>query len=271
MGKLIVFWSPWHGQAKVTASMGAVGVQLNRISGQRVVLTHSQFDMADLEGMFNRLDEEKRKLLYMNSGLSAAILRFKQSKMTKNAIEQCMVPLTSTGLYLLPGTEQSAMVAQETEIMSIVQTLLVKNVPEHYDWTLVDALSGNNPLSLKLLEAADVIVVTLSQNTATWEGYFNGTTPFGGKDNVFYLLGGYDASSVNNLKKFSHLYHIPEAQIGGIPYCSGYMDAISAGTAAQFIYMNENAKKRDENYIFVSESRRVAEKIKLFAERRKVE
>lgn len=269
MGNLIVFWSPWHGQAKVTASMGALGVQLNRVSGESVVMTHSQFDMADLEGMFNRLDEDKRKLLYMNSGLSAAIMRFKQQKLTAEMIGQCMVPLTSTGLFLLPGTEQSAAVAQETEISAIVHTLLARDIPGYYDWTLVDVLSGNNPLSLQLIDAADVVVVTLSQNTATWEKHFENQSGISGRENIFYLLGGYDPFSKNSVKKYSRAYGIPEERVGVVPYCVGYMDAISAGTAAQFHFFNESAKKKDENYLFVKECRKTAEKIKAFTEGRK--
>ena len=269
MGKMIVFWSPWHGQAKVTASMGAVAIQLNRISKERVVMTHSQFEMADLEGMFNRMDPEKRKLLYINSGLSAAILRFKQSKLTEDAIEQCLIPVTSTGLYLLPGTEQSAAVVQETDTSDIVRTLLARDIPNHYEWVCVDLLSGNNPLSMQLIEAADVVVVTLSQNAATWEGYFkNSPAPFK-KDNVFYLLGGYDANSRNNEKRFMQLYskYVTEDRVGVVPYCTGYMDAISSGTAMTFHYVNENVKKNEENFCFIKECAQTAEKLIAFAER----
>ena len=273
MGKLVVFWSPWHGQAKVTASMCAVGLQCNRLRNDKVVMTHSQFDMSDLEGMFGRMDKYRRSLLYDNSGLSAAVLRFKQARLTEDAIEQCMIPVTSTGLYLLPGTQQNSGMVKESDTTDIVYTLLARDIPKYYDWTLVDTLSGMNTLSMNLIDAADVVVVTLSQNVATWEGFFDSVTPLLSKENVFFLLGGYNPDSNYNMKSFIHMNreYVTEANVGVVPYNVGYMDAISAGTVVRFFYSNEYATKKEENYYFIEETRRTADKIMLFTERRCVE
>lgn len=270
MGKLVVFWSPWHGQAKVTASMCAIGLQCNRLRKERVVMTHSQFGMSDLEGMFGRMDKYRRRLLYDNSGLSAAVLRFKQARLTEDSIEQCMIPVTSTGLYLLPGTQQDSGMARESDTTDIIYTLLARDIPKCYDWTLVDVLSGPNALSMKLIDVADAVVVTLSQNVATWEGFFESVTPLLSKRNVFFLLGGYDPNSNYSVKNFLHMNkeYVTEANIGVVPYNVGYMDAISAGTVVRFMYSNENATRKEENYYFMEETKRTAEKLMLFAERR---
>ena len=269
MGKLIVFWSPWHGQSKVTASLAATAVHLNQINEESVVVTHSQFGMANLEDMFNKMEQRKRRFLYSNSGLSAAILRFKQSRLTKESVDQCLVPITTTGLFLLPGTEQSMDIVQETDTADIVFTLLAREVPKHYDWVMVDALSGNNSLSMKLIEAADVVVVNLSQNATVWETFFKDRKDIVEKKNVFYILSGYEPSSKCNVKNFikENAEYVKDEQVGIIPYNVGYMDAISFGSVARYLYSNEDAEKDDENYYFIKECKKTAEKIKKLAEK----
>ena len=271
MGKLIVFWSPWHGQAKVTASMGAIASTLHHQTKESVVMTHTQFGMADLEGMFNfRMEEEKRRTLYESFGLSSLVLRFKQSWLTDEIVEQALLPVTaSTNLYLLPGTTQSAEVVRETDAEAVLHTILARDLKKSNEWVFVDASSGDNSLTKKLVDSADAVVVTLSQNVATWDRYFDEEGWLFEKKNIFYILGGYDQESRFNKRNFIRMYsdYVSDENVGVIPYNVGFMDAISLGSVARFLYANESVHKKDSNYYFVQECKVTAEKLKEFVEK----
>lgn len=264
MGKLVVFWSPWHGQAKVTASMAAVAASMQKITKERVVVTHSQFNMADLEGMFNRLDYSRRNVYYDTIGLSGLILRFMQRPVTRDDIDQCSVLLPFTdGLYLLPGSSKNTDAIRGTDTEDIIEKLLTAKIPEGFGWTFVDTASGNNALSERLIDAADVVVIVLSQNAATWDGLFEKNKERMKKGNLFFLLGGYEPLSKYSVQAFirEHSPYANRKNTGVIPQSVGYMDAVSSGSVMRFFAANANAKKADENAEFMEACRSFAEKL----------
>lgn len=272
MGKLVVFWSPWHGQAKVTANMSAVACLLNNDTKDRVIMSHSQFGMADLEGMFNyRMRTEKRKTIYENCGLSALVTRVKQSWVTEEIIESCLLPVTGTdnGLYLLPGTEEhfDALKASDTE--ELVFALLGRDIKENYEWLFVDASAGKNNLSMRLMDVADVVVVNLSQNIATWDKFGKEYSELAKKKNTLFVIGGYDDESRYNKRNLARMYpsFVTGKNLGVVPQNTGLMDAISDGSVAKFVYSNEGAKKGDENYDFITECRKVGNMIRDVAQK----
>lgn len=270
MGKLVVFWSPWHGQAKVTANMGAVACLLNNDTNERVIMTHSQFGMADLEGMFNfRMEREKRKTIYENTGLSALLLRVKQSWLTEDIIEQCLMAVaSSTGLYLLPGTEEHFDVLKESDTEELVFALLGGDIKKYYEWVFVDASAGNNPLSMRLIDAADVVVVNLSQNVATWDKFMREYSSLAKKPNVVFVVGGYDDNSKYNRRNLIRMYeNLNPKNVGVVPNNTGYMDAISDGAVARFVFANEGVRKGEENYDIISECREIGKMIRSIAQK----
>lgn len=264
MGKLIVFWSPWHGQARVTASMGATAIMMQELTGEKVIMTHTQFGMADLEGCFDaRRSDTKRRMLYDGAGLQALILNFKQNKLTKEQVERCAMPMLQEGLYLLPGVEQSQDLTADEDMEKILETILIRAVVPTYDWTFVDLASGGNRLSRRLMEQADLVVVALSQNTATWSAFLKEWGSLAAKTNIFYVLGGYKKESKYTIKRFQRMFHAYTAsnRCGIIPDCTDYMDALSEGQAGAFFLMNRQVKKRERNFEFMQECKETVQKL----------
>ena len=269
MGKIVVFWSPLHGQARVTASMGAVAMALSELQGERVVMTHTQFGMADMEGMFDlRIKEEQKQVLYESAGLNALILNFKQAELTKESIERCSIQVQNADkLFMLPGLTKEAALLQGDELEDMLEYILTERVTEGYDWIFMDLASGKNTFSKRLMEKADVIVITLSQNVATWETLFQEYKDLTEKDNVFFLFGSHKASSKFNVKNFKRMYrrYVDGENSGVVPDCVGYMDAISDGLVSTFYLMNENVKRKEENFTFITECKESAKKIRALA------
>lgn len=268
MGKLIVHWSPLHGQAKTTSSMGAVALAMNYITGERVCLTNTQYGLSDLEGMFdNRMDSDKKQVIYQAAGLSALITNIKRERLTKEDVEASVMPTLIKNVGLLPGVELKTRMSADNETDMIIYKILTDAVKKCYDWTFVDLAAGYAPQSKSFIDVADVVVVTLSQNKAMWEMFFEKYRYIAEKDNVFFLIGGYNPDSTYNYKNFVRMYqdfNVNLKRVGIVPECVGFMDAISEGTVPNFFVMNRKSTRKDENYEFMQECLSTATKLKSF-------
>lgn len=267
MGKLIAFWSPFHGQAKTTASMAAVAMALSNVTGDSVAMFHTQSGMADLEGMFdNRMDNEKRVQLYEGAGLNSLLLEFKRTELTNEIVVRSALPVAGIdNLVFLPGLEMDETLAKMDDVREIMHTLAVRDIPKAFDWTLVDLSSGNNSLSKSIMDKADVLVITLSQNVATWDIIFEEHEELAEKANTFFLFGGHKKESSYGVRNFRRMKHVNKKNSGVIPDSVGYMDDISRGTVASFYLKNEKAGKNDENGTFIQECKDAALKIRALA------
>lgn len=269
MGRLIVHWSPLHGQARTTASMGAVALAMNNVTGGRVCITSTQQnDMSELEGMFNnRMSEETKELLYQAAGLNALITNIKRDKLTSEDVEGSTMPTAVKKVELLPGIKTSGNISGADETDRLVYKILTEAVKECYDWTFVDLAAGDHKLSRKLIEVADIVVVTLSQNRTMWRVFFEQYENIARMDNVFYLIGGHKADSAYNAKNYSRIYASRGVRLkrtGIVPDCVGYMDAIADGLVPSFFMMNSKAARKEENGEFIEECLETARKIKDF-------
>jgi len=265
MGKLIAFWSPLHGQTKTTASMAAVAMAMSNLTRESVVVFHTQTDLADLEGMFDRRrNEELRQKIYEGCGLNALLLDFKRTALTPELVRDASLPTSLGNLSFLPGIETNKGFIGGGEHNEIVYSMAVRDIPASYDWAFVDLCSGfNNTLSRKILEAADVVVVTFSQNVAMWDKFMDSEdSDFFDERKVFYLIGGHSYQSSFSIKNFRRMKHIDKTHSGDVPFSVGYMDAISNGMVDTFYLENERAIKSDENADFMKECRICASKIR---------
>lgn len=272
MGKLIAFWSPWHGQAKTTASMVAVALALNNISGDRVVMFHTQSGMANLEGMLEHTaGREKRMENYEKVGFEHLLRISEKENITSNEVIQSALPTVMRELFYIPGmvAKRDGLFANRN-LQEDLYTIATSNIPQAFDWSFVDLASGNNLLSMKIMDVADMVVVMLSQNIATWDRFFEEFEALSEKENVFFVLGGHKTDSAYGIKEFRRYRHIDKNKCGVVPDCVGYMDAISEGRVCNFFLMNEDAKMDDENALFIGESKSVAMRVKnYFEEKRK--
>ena len=170
---------------------------------------------------------------------------------------------------MLPGLTKDAALLQGDELEDMLEYILTERVPKAYDWLFMDLASGKNTFSKRLMEKADVIVVTLSQNVATWDTLFQEYQELMEKENVFFLFGAHKASSKFNVKNFKRMYrqYADGENCGVVPDCVGYMDAVSDGLVSTFYLMNEHVKRKEENYVFITECKESAKKIRALANR----
>ena len=262
MGRLIVHWSPLHGQARTTASMCAVALGMHSITGGKICLTSTQYNMSDLEGMFdNRQSAERKQLLYKAAGLNALVTNIKRTALSSEDVEDCAMSTLVPDIDLFPGIEFSKGISNTNETDELVYQIITNYIKPCYDWTFVDLAAGGGTQSMRFVQAADVVVVTLSQNKAVWDSYCREYPSILNKENVFYLLGGAkpdSVCSVHNLARTLQKKTGKTCTVGMILDNVGYMDAVSEGSVPSFFMLNSKVARREENEDFIRESLRTA-------------
>ncbi len=252
----IVFWSPVHGQARQSSNLLAVSLNLVMEQHKKILVTQTQYRMNDLEdaavGRAGRKDFRER--FYQDMGIDSLIRCLRRKRLEKTDIENCCIQLLPDEEFvLLPGSQcEHYEVFQET-VGEAVNTLL-EEAERYYDYVFVDTNPGGDRMSRQLLQAADFIVVNLSQNVGVTDRFFwDYPEELRGK-RVFFLFGSYLADSCYNLSNLRYRYKLIRRNNSAvIPMNVGFMDAIAGGNVRNYFAKNLECEPGDANYNFMQE------------------
>lgn len=258
MGKLVAFWSPYIGQAKVTSTIcaiaGAMGMQYPEMS---VALSYTVPGMTELE---EKLDcqnrQEEKKEVYRNFGIHALKLNYMQSILTSEKIRRCGIPLLMKSLYLYPY--------MENEKDELAFRILSEYLKKGHDAVFLDVESGRGEYSGRFLEAADIVVLVMPQDPKYWQQFVTeGTECLAGKKPVV-ILGGTLEKAKYNARYYSKKreWNIPGIIAGTVPMNHGFLDAMSEGKTLHFFLKNQLVIKKEENYEFIFQVKKTAENIR---------
>lgn len=258
----IVFWSPVHGQTRQSSNMLAVALMLTMKQKRSTLITQTQYRMNDLEdAVIGRAVTKKiREQFYQDMGIEAVGRCIKHKRLEKADLENCCIQvLMNSELMLLPGA-RSANYEIHYELLNEILLYVFRQAEQYFDYVLADTNPGADRISGQLLEAAEVVVVSLSQNLGVLDAFFeNYPEELQGKK-VFYLFGAYLEDSCYNLHNLRFRYRqLRRENSGVIPLNVGFMDAISAGKTVDFLEANLESEPGDTNYMFVSEVEKVSE------------
>lgn len=237
---IVLFWSPFHGQGQ-TSNLHAIALCASYIYGKRVLLMQTQFDKNNLESPLIGQNIDKKLAydnpLFQDIGLDMAVTYSNMNRLTKNVLESCCISFADSRLLLLPGTETKNRESFDRDIAKAVGRMIRKS-DEYFDLMLIDANSGEDDLSLKLMNLADLIVVNLAQRRYVLDKLFMDYGEILLDKRVFYLFGNYDACSVYNISNCRRKYkkYIKKHNSGVIPYSTRYLDAQNESTVLDFMH-----------------------------------
>jgi len=200
----------------------------------------TQFEKNNLESPLIGQNVDKDKAydnpLFQDIGLDMAVTYSNMNRLTRNVLESCCISFADSTLLLLPGTETKNRETFNRDIGSSVGKM-IKKADECVDWVLIDANSGNDELSFKLVGLADLIVVNLSQRRYVLDKFFSDYGEFFKNKRVFYLFGNYDDKSGYNIHNCRRKYgkYINRKNSGVVPYCTRYLDAQNEGDVVRFM------------------------------------
>lgn len=268
----VVYWSPIHGQAGTTSNMLAnaliTGIQYKK----KCLLMHTHFKLNNLEAPLVGCNTKNADSsgFFLDVGLDSLVRSFKAARLGEEDLNNCCISIPNTSISLLPGTckNNEASFAYE---MDMVIINLLRTIEELVDIVFIDVCSGEHPLSRKIMEDSDVIVVNLSQNIGLLEDFLsreqNQLLPLDNQkrkhQKLFFLIGNYDDNSkynINNIRR-RHRKVMKHNNSGTIPYNTAFHDALCDGTVVDFFKENLRCGKEDENRYFITEAKQAATKI----------
>jgi hypothetical protein len=147
---------------------------------------------------------------------------------------------------LLPGTDIKNRETFDRDIGSNV-IRMIRKADALTDIILIDANSGDDELSFRLMEIADLVVINLTQRRHVLEKYIADYSGCFKDKNVFFLFGDYDDNSICNISNCRTRFkkYIKKHNSGVIPYCTEYMDAQNESDILSFMRNGFRIKQVD--------------------------
>lgn len=235
---ITVFWSPIHGQGQ-TSNLHVTAAIMGLVHRKKVLMMQTHFQKNNLEGplvgkntgLYNEDNE-----LFQDIGLDAAITFSNMSRLDSRALESCCLTFQDTSLMLLPGTDIKNRETFDRDIGSNV-IRMIKKADAFTDIVLIDANSGDDELSFRLMAIADLVVINLTQRRHVLKKYITDYSGYFKDKKVFFLFGDYDDNSICNINNCRTRFnkYIKKYNSGVIPYCTEYMDAQNESNILAFI------------------------------------
>ncbi|WP_059040712.1 hypothetical protein [Paenibacillus rubinfantis] len=257
----IAFWGPLHGQVGTTSNTIAAAATLGTVTTLKTLISHTHWAHSTLERAFlkNVSLFDSNFINFTDVGLDALARFAKSRKLEPDMVKDYTHPIIKDRLDLLYGTTKS----DETvgELIHVINDILT-NASRYYDLTLVDVNSGAfNSLTRAVVQNSDLVVICLNQNNSILERYFGGEwDDFLGDKPRLLVLGQYDRDVHNTYSNISRKFKY-KAPIYTVPRCAAFLNAYNESAIMEFFMRNRHVTKRDENYFFFEEVRRLAQGI----------
>lgn len=258
MGKLVAFWSPYEGKAKVTSSLCAIaGVFGMEYPETSVAISHGWQPGMDLEEkLFPMETMDERYELCRKTGIAALKLQCRLGMLSADKIRRSAIPLRMKSLYLYPYTEP------ETKSDDITLRLLTETIKEEFEVLFLDLKSGDREENMYFFEVADLIVVVLPQEPVYLERFLKNQEQYPNTKMCCFVFGGYLKNSKYAYRYYRKNKGLQDKIAGVIPNNAGFLDAMSEGKALEFFLKNQRLNKKEENYEFIVQAKKTAEYIR---------
>lgn len=243
MGKMIVSWSPVHGQGGTTSNLAALAALFSQNTRTRNLITHTQLTYSSLESLFGKVYVDNG---FEDRGMSALERLAKSGLLKPEAVMDYTETIYSKKLDILGGGNDSGV---NPELLQ--KLLAVTN--DAYDAVWVDAHSGTrNTLTNHLLEMADVVIVNLPCNRFILDRFFSGADfPDVLKDKPYIiLLSNFDEHSSFSFRRITRKYKIKQP-IFPVYYSRQFKDAANQMGLVEFFYRNNTSIKDAPTELFI--------------------
>lgn len=249
----IVFWSPMHGQGQ-TSNLHIISLIMSQLHRKRTLIMQTHFSMNNLEGPLvgknPNVNNYKETDIFQDIGIDAAVIYSGINKLADNILESCCITFPNTPLLLLPGTETKNRETFERDISSAT-CRMIEHAEDHVDIVMIDANSGNDELSFKLMSSADLVVVNLRQGKYVLKEFlFDYQDIIKQNNKMFFLFGNYDRNSGYNIVncRRKHGKYINKNNSGVIPYSTKYMDALNESEIISMVREGLDSAKATDIY-----------------------
>ena len=262
----IAFWSPLHGTG-ASSGLIAMATAISVIYSEKTVVTQTHYNLNNLERPL--LGTAGNGDFFRDTGVDALIRFFKSGNITEEQIENCSIKMSET-LYLFAGTKIHNREGFDNNIARNMLAHIYSCLEKYYDLVLIDTNSGDNEMSMRIIEECDAVVVSLRQNRDFLDSFFENRLI--DENKIFYLFNDYDSDSKYSMHNLRTLYKKMNLKNSSfIPHNTDYMDAICDEKVMKFISENLDIGKEMANGYFFTNLRKTVSIFMDFIRERKTE
>ncbi len=257
MGNVIAFWGARPGQTGNSSNLVAAAAMLALDYVSIVLAGHTQYGGSLVEDAFRRQQRtlDAMSIAYSSSGIDSLERLARSGQLTGSTMKDYTLPVFSGSLDLLPGTNKPD--ADLFVRMHEVAAPICQAARSAYDLTLLDAGSGTgHALNEAVIEHADLVVVSLSQNMSLLREFFEQMPEhLEGKPYVL-VIGQYDPASQLTINNIRRLFK-PKAPLFALPHCTTYMDACNEQKVVEFFLKRKHVQRDQPDYTFIQYIRKL--------------
>jgi len=259
MGKLVVFWSPYAGAAKVTSSLcaiaGSFGMQYPEVD---VAICSALSDsFGPEEYLIERRNAEFFRGVYKRAGIEDLKLHFRQEVLSSEMIRRSAVSLKIKSLFLYPNN------SAEKAPDDICFQLLTQTLKKEFNLVFLEVGNKDKKQMSRFFESADLIVVVLPQARRYREAFLANKEILFGKKQFCVLQSGHLGKCCSGGNwYFREVRHNDGETVGFIPINTEFFYALEQGKTLDFFYRNQLAGKKEDNYEFIIQTKKAAEGIR---------
>lgn len=259
----IAFWSSSPGKGCTTASMLAVACMA--AWGRRqdtAVLPMQGHNGALLRAFISKSDEASVKTL-ADSGMDSLVRTLKEGVSDTSLVRDSAFSFCQGRLHAFTPTKNRNVQAYNDGFAAALPGMLTA-LGSAFDAAFLDCPAGMQPISGRVIEAADAVVICLPQSYDEVDALFSGFNFGAGK--YFFLFGDYDAGSMCSVRNLQRSYRklVTPKNSAVIPHCTEFNNAMNNSSVARFFAKNVKCVKGDPNYPFIRDTGAAVEKLLRF-------
>lgn len=232
MGKIIAFWSAWHGRGN-TSNCIASTMQFSMLNDVESVITHTQYTRSSMEHAFLTGKENDDILTFSDFGLDSLERALTTGRLGPKDFNDYSNSIIHKKLEFLSGSKKTNIKLFES---SIGQTIIniIDFAKESKEATFIDVASSiNDQVTKRVIDMADIIFVTLDQSKIVLKDFFENQYQFLEGKEVVLLIGRYDSKSEYSIKDIRKEFRY-EGEMIGIPFVTEYSDALNSHGVKKF-------------------------------------
>lgn len=259
---IITFWSNGKEETAKTLSLTAIATYMAIEHNYKILMLSTNYNDTTLENCFwqeNR-NVQKTHLVGLGSGIEELAKAIVSNKASPEIITNYTKIVFKNRLEILPGIKTSNY--QEYEKINPVYSEILKTANRYYDLIFVDLNKGlDKEATREILEMSDLVIVNLTQRLKLINEYMDlkQNERLFKKNNVMLLIGRFDRYSKYSSKNIGR--YIGEKEIYTVPYSTLFFEAANEGKVDDFFLRYRKIDENDRNAIFITEIKRVSEKI----------
>ena len=259
---IITFWSSGKEETAKTLSVSAIATYMAIERNMKILAMSTNYNDTTLETCYWKQQEDvnKKHMVGLGNGIEELARAIMSNKASPEVMTNYTKIILKNHLEVLPSIRTDDY--QEYEKLKPVYKDILKNANRYYDLIFVDLNKGQDAeITKDILEMSDLIIVNLTQRLKLINDYIKlrEEEALFRQKNVLLLFGRYDKYSKYNQKNISR--YMKEKEIYTIPYSTLFFEAANEGDVPDFFFKFRKVNENDRNGLFISEVKRVSEKI----------